>query len=166
MSRVQLTTKKGTSFKCRPLFVVSVGETGPICQIVYGTPVGHLRRLSSSPPAASPPPDPGTSAPAAPQHFAGIARRVRRGKCEIANDSLASNVPLPPTPYESATIASPATAVEPTFDRSLCVETYPGMSLGPEIEAVLARVLEESKRAENSVQFIDCLLYTSPSPRD
>ena len=61
----------------------------------------------------------------------------------------------PPTPYESATIASPATAVEPTFDRSLCVETYPGMSLGPEIEAVLARVLEESKRAENSVQFID-----------
>ena len=29
------------------------------------------------------------------------------------------------------------------------------MSLGPEIEAVLARVLEESKRAENSVQFID-----------
>ena len=112
---------------------------------------------------------------------------MRRGKCEIANDSIASSVPLPPTPCESATIASPATAVEPTFDRSLCVETYPGMSLGPEVEAVLsdnrasrgcdasmawcfspestritvemaeqlARVWEESKRAENSVQFLD-----------
>ena len=80
---------------------------------------------------------------------------MRRGKCEIANDSLASSVPLPPAPCKSASIVSPATAVEPTFDRSLCVETYPGMSLGPEIEAVLARVLEESKRAENSVQFID-----------
>jgi len=29
------------------------------------------------------------------------------------------------------------------------------MSLGPEVEAVLARVLDESERAENSVQFIE-----------
>ena len=65
---------------------------------------------------------------------------------EIANVSLASSVPLLPTPCESASLVSPATAVEPTFDRSLYVETYPGMSLGPEVEA--------------------CLLYTSPSPRD
>ena len=99
---------------------------------------------SSSPPAASPSPDPGTSAPAAPLHFAGIALRVRRGKSEsdrlpfpqtetivqheIANVSLASSVPLPPALCESASIVSPATAVEPTFDRSLCVETFPGMS--------------------------------------
>ena len=125
---------------------------------------------SSSPPAAYPSPDSGTSAQAALRHFAGIARIVRRGKCEIANDSLASRVPHPPAPCKSASIVSPATAVEPTFDRSLCVETFPGMSLGPEVEAVLARVLDESERAENSVQFIEevkrCLLYTSPSPRD
>ena len=38
---------------------------------------------SSSPPAASPSPDPGTSAPAAPLHFVGIAHRVRRGKSGI-----------------------------------------------------------------------------------
>ena len=57
---------------------------------------------------------------------------------EIANVSLASSVPLPPAPCESASIASPATAVEPAFDRSLCVETFPGMSLGPEVEAVLS----------------------------
>ena len=56
---------------------------------------------------------------------------------------------------DSASLVSPATAVEPTFDRSLCVETFPGMSLGPEVEAVLARVLDESERAENSVQFIE-----------
>ena len=35
---------------------------------------------SSSSSAASPSPDPGTSAPAAPLHFAEIAHRVRRGK--------------------------------------------------------------------------------------
>ena len=93
---------------------------------------------SSSPPAASPSPDSGTSAPAAPLHFSGIARRVRRGKSEITNDSLASSVPLPPTPCESASLVSPATAVEPTFDRSLCVKTFPGISLGPEVEAVLS----------------------------
>ena len=80
---------------------------------------------------------------------------MRRGKCEIANDSLASSVPLPSATCESASLVSPATAVEPTFDRSLCVETFPGMSLGPEVEAVLARVLDESERAENSVQFTD-----------
>ena len=57
---------------------------------------------------------------------------------EIANVSLSSSVPLPPTPCESASLVSPATADEPTFDRSLCVETYPGMSLGPEVEAVLS----------------------------
>ena len=55
---------------------------------------------------------------------------------EIANVSLAFSVPVPPTPCEIAYLGSPATAVEPTFDRSLCVETYPGMSLGPEVEAV------------------------------
>ena len=63
---------------------------------------------------------------------------MRRGKSEIANVSFASSVPLPPTPCESASIVSPATAVEPTFDRYLCVETYPGMSLGAEVEAVLS----------------------------
>ena len=57
---------------------------------------------------------------------------------EITNVSLASSVPLPPAPCESASLVSPATAVEPTFDRSLCVETFPGMSLGPEVEAVLS----------------------------
>ena len=57
---------------------------------------------------------------------------------EVANVSLASSVRLPPTPCESASLVSPATAVEPIFDRSLCVETYPGMSLGPEVEAVLS----------------------------
>ena len=41
---------------------------------------------SSSPPAASPSPDPGTSAPAAPLHFAGIAHRVRRGKSKIDSE--------------------------------------------------------------------------------
>ena len=41
---------------------------------------------SSSPPAASPSPDPSTSAPAAPLHFAGIAHRVRRGKSEIHSE--------------------------------------------------------------------------------
>ena len=92
---------------------------------------------SSSPPAASTSRDPGTSAQAALRHFAGIARIVRRGKCEIANDSLASRVPHPPAPCKSASIVSPATAVEPTFDRSLCVEIFPGMYLGPEVEAVL-----------------------------
>ena len=58
---------------------------------------------------------------------------------EIANVSLASSVPLPPAPCECASVLSPATAVEPTFDRSLflCVETFPGVSLGPEVEAVL-----------------------------
>ena len=63
---------------------------------------------------------------------------MRRGKSEIANVSLASSVPLPPALCESASIVSPATAVEPTFDRSLCVETFPGMSWGPEVEAVLS----------------------------
>ena len=38
----------------------------------------------------------------------------------------------------NVSLASPVTAVEPTFDRSLCVETFPGMSLGPEVEAVLS----------------------------
>ena len=57
---------------------------------------------------------------------------------EIENVSLASSVPHPPAPCESASLVSPATAVEPTFDRSLCVETLPGMSLGPEVEAVLS----------------------------
>ena len=57
---------------------------------------------------------------------------------EIANVSLAFSVPVPPTPCEIAYLGSPATAVEPTFDRSLCVETYPGMSSGPEVEAVLS----------------------------
>ena len=41
---------------------------------------------SSSPPAASPSPDPGTSAPAAPLHFAGIAHRVRKGKSKIDSE--------------------------------------------------------------------------------
>ena len=54
------------------------------------------------------------------------------------NVSLASSVPLPPAPSESASLDSHATAVEPTFDRSLCVETFRGMSLGPEVEAVLS----------------------------
>ena len=63
---------------------------------------------------------------------------MRRGKSEIANVSFASSVPLPPAPCESASLVSPATAVEPTFDRSLCVETFPGMSLGPEVEVVLS----------------------------
>ena len=84
-----------------------------------------------------------------------MARRVRRGKSEIENDSLTSSVPHPSATCESASLVSPATAVEPTFDRSLCVETFPGMSLGPEVEAVLARVLDESERAEKSVQFIE-----------
>ena len=57
---------------------------------------------------------------------------------EIANVSLASSVLLPPTPCEIASLVSLATAVQPTFDRSLCVEAYPGMSLGPEVEAVLS----------------------------
>ena len=69
---------------------------------------------------------------------AGIARRVRRGKSDTANVSLASSVPHPPAPCESASLVSPATAVEPTFDRSLCVETFPGISLGPEVDAVLS----------------------------
>ena len=114
--------------------------------IGHTTPHRSSRKYdaTSSPPAASPSPDPGTSAPAAPTHFAGIARRVRRGKSDTANVSLASSVPHPPAPCESASLVSPATAVEPTFDRSLCVETFPGISLGPEV----------------------CLLYTSPSPRD
>ena len=145
---------------------------------------------ASSSPAFSTSRDPGTSAQAALRHFAGIARIVCRGKCEIANVSLASSVPLPPTPSESTSLVSPATAVEPTFDRSLCVETFPGMPLGPEVEAVLYdtrasrgrdasvawcfspdnipvemaepldRVWDDSERAKN------CLLYTSPSPRD
>ena len=38
----------------------------------------------------------------------------------------------------NVSLASPATAEEPTFDRSSCVETFPGMSLGPEVEAVLS----------------------------
>ena len=88
-----------------------------------------------------------------------MARRVRRGKSEIANVSFASSVPLPSAPCESASIVSPATAVDPTFDRSLCVETYPGMSLGPEVEAVLARVWEESERAEDSVKYLDELKH-------
>ena len=50
---------------------------------------------------------------------------------EIANVSLASSVPLPPAPRESASLVSPATAVEPTFDRSLCVETCPRHVFGP-----------------------------------
>ena len=99
-------------------------------------------------------PDPGTSAPATPLHFAGIALKVSRGKSEsdrlpfpqtetivqheIANVSLASSFPLPPGLCESASIVSPATVVETTFDRSLCVETFSGMSLGPEVEAVLS----------------------------
>ena len=41
---------------------------------------------SSSLPAASPSPDLGTSAPAAPLHFAGMAHRVRRGKSEIDSE--------------------------------------------------------------------------------
>ena len=86
-----------------------------------------------------------------------MARRVRRGKSEIENDSLASSVPHPSAPCESASLVSPATAVEPTFDRSLCVETYPGMSMGPEVEAVLVRVWEESEPAENSVQLLDAV---------
>ena len=57
---------------------------------------------------------------------------------EVASVSFASSVPLPPTPCEIASLGSPATTVEPTFDRSSCVETYPGMSLGPEVEAVLS----------------------------
>ena len=57
---------------------------------------------------------------------------------EIANVCLASSVPLPPAPWESASIVPPATAVEPTFDRSLCVETFPGMSLGPAVETELS----------------------------
>ena len=40
--------------------------------------------------------------------------------------------------FANVSLASPATAVEPTFGRSLCVETYPGMTLGPEVEAVLS----------------------------
>ena len=84
---------------------------------------------------------------------------MRRGKCEIANDSLASSVPLPPAPCDSASLVSPANAVEPTFDRSSCVETFPGMSLGPEVEAVLARVWEESERAEDSVKYLDELKH-------
>ena len=112
---------------------------------------------------------------------------MRRGKAEIGNISLASSVPHSPAPCESASLVSPATAVEPTFDRSLCVETYPSMSLGPEVEAVLsdtrasrgcdasmawcfspesipvemaeplARIWDESERAENSVQFLDAV---------
>ena len=57
---------------------------------------------------------------------------------DIANISLAYSVPLPPAPCESASLVSPATAVRPTFDRSWCVETFPSMSLGPEVEAVLS----------------------------
>ena len=57
---------------------------------------------------------------------------------EIAIVFLASSVPLPPAPCESASLVSPATAVEPTFDWSLCVETFPGMSVGHEVEAVLS----------------------------
>ena len=67
-----------------------------------------------------------------------MARRVRRGKSEIENDSLTSSVPHPSATCESASLVSPATAVEPTFDRSLCVETFRGMYLGPEVEAVLS----------------------------
>ena len=106
---------------------------------------------------------------------------------EIANVSLASSVPLSPAPCESASLVSPTAAVEPTFDWCLCVETFPGMSLGPEAEAVLsdtrpsrgcdasvawcfspesipvemveplAPVWDESERAENSVQFLDAV---------
>ena len=109
---------------------------------------------------------------------------------EMANVSFASRVPLSPAPCESDSLVSTATAVEPTFDRWLCVETFPSMSLGPEVEAVLsdtrasrgcdasvawcsspesiavemaeplARVWDDSERSKN------CLLYTSPSPRD
>ena len=56
---------------------------------------------------------------------------------EIANVSLDSSVPHPPVPCESASLVSSATAVEPYFDRSLCVETFPGMSLAPAVEAVV-----------------------------
>ena len=56
---------------------------------------------------------------------------------EVASVSFASSVPLPPTPCEIASLVSPATAVE-RLDRSLCVETFPGMSLVPEVEAVLS----------------------------
>ena len=58
--------------------------------------------------------------------------------------SYANRLPPPQTDtivqHEIAyvSLASPATAVEPTFGRSLCVETYPGKSLGPEVEAVLS----------------------------
>ena len=57
---------------------------------------------------------------------------------EIANVSLASSVPLPPAPCESASLVSFPTAVKPTFDRSLCVETFPGMSSSLEVEVVLS----------------------------
>ena len=74
---------------------------------------------------------------------------------EIAYVSLASSVPLPPAPCKSASLVSPASAVEPTFhrptfDRALCVETFPRMSLGPEVEAVLSDT-RASRRCDASV---------------
>ena len=57
--------------------------------------------------------------------------------------SYAIRLPSPQTDtivqHEIANVSlvSHATAVEPTFDRSLCVEIFPGMYLGPEVEAVL-----------------------------
>ena len=85
---------------------------------------------------------------------------MRRGKSEIANYSFGSSVSLPPALCESASIGSPATAVEPTFDRCSCVETFPGMSLGPEVEAVLSDT-RTSRECDASVFW--CLSFESIS---
>ena len=58
--------------------------------------------------------------------------------------------PFPPPSCDIASLVYPATAVEPTFDRSLCVETFPGMSLGPDVEAVLSDT-RASRRCDASV---------------
>ena len=50
---------------------------------------------------------------------------------EIAIVFLASSVPLPPAPCESASLVSPATAVEPTLDRSFVYGDFPRHVFGP-----------------------------------
>ena len=134
-----------------------------------------IRDRSSSPPAASPSPDTGTSAPAAPLLFAGMAHRVRRGKSKIdyelgewqelegggrvlnirlSNALVCSQFPRRPIPQPLSSErwqADSGASASITNDRR---NMFNVRDVNPN---------------EEFVQIGDkgfCLLYTSPSPRD
>ena len=159
------------------------------------------------PPAASPSPDPGTYAPDAPLHFAGIALRVRRGKSEVdselgdwqefegggrvlrirlSNALVCSQFPRRPIPQPlgserwqadtgaSASITNHRSDIfnvrevnsNEEFEQIGNKGLMPIVAIG----SVLLRFvfLREGDGREHKVemQVDNCLLYTSPSPRD